>query len=130
MYETLGSPRTNCFALWEERGRSEQKARVGVSPPRPFGQPAHSRSGPPAKIAELEDSSVGVHQQVLGLDVAVTHPLGVDVGQAPEELVHVHLGGAGDGTAAAQLCPPGLQGPPALLSLAQNLSCCPRDLKL
>lgn len=49
----------------------------------------------PAKITELEDSSVRVHKQILGLDVTVTHTLGVDIGQAPEELVHVHLGWAG-----------------------------------
>lgn len=53
------------------------------------------RSDLPAKIAELEDSSVRVHKQILGLDVTVTHTLGVDVGQTPEELVHVHLGWAG-----------------------------------
>ena len=41
-----------------------------------------------AKIAELEDSSVRVHKQI---DVTVTDTLGVYVGQAPEELVHVHL---------------------------------------
>lgn len=62
----------------------------------PFEPPSTPRSGPPAKIAELEDSSVGVHQQVLGLDVTVTYTLGVDVGQAPEELVHVYLGQAED----------------------------------
>ena len=94
-------PRTNCFALWEEVGRGQQKARDGVPhTPHPFSHPAQPRPGPPATIAELEDSCVRVHQQVLGLDVTVTHPLGVDVGQAPEELVHVHLGWAGDSTTA------------------------------
>jgi hypothetical protein len=58
----------------------------------PTPNPGAPGKAPPAKIAELEDSSVGVHQKVLGLDVTVTHTLGVDVGQAPEELVHVYLG--------------------------------------
>ena len=47
----------------------------------------------PAKVAELENGRLWIHQQVLGLDISVTHALGVDVGQATEELVHVHLGG-------------------------------------
>lgn len=47
---------------------------------------------PPAEIAEFEDGGVGVHQEVLGFDVAVTDALGVDVGQAPKKLVHVDLG--------------------------------------
>lgn len=64
-----------------------------------FRHPTGCRADLPAKIAELEDSSVRVHKQILGLDVTVTHTLGVDVGQAPEELVHVHLGRAGQGTA-------------------------------
>jgi hypothetical protein len=60
-----------------------------------FRHPTGYRTDLPAKIAELEDSSVRVHKQILGLDVTVTHTLGVDVGQAPEELVHVHLGREG-----------------------------------
>lgn len=63
------------------------------------------RSDLPAKIAELEDCSVRVHKQILGLDVTVTHTLGVDVGQAPEELVHVHLGWAGHSSTAAPCFP-------------------------
>lgn len=47
----------------------------------------------PAKVAQLEDGSFRVHQQVLGLDVSVAHTLGMDVGQAAKQLVHVHLKG-------------------------------------
>lgn len=85
----MGSPRTNCFALWEKVGRVKHEIKLKTHP---FRLPTGSNSGLPAKIAELEDSSVRVHKQILGLDVTVTHTLGVDVGQAPEELVHVHLG--------------------------------------
>lgn len=45
----------------------------------------------PAKVTQLEDGSFRVHQQVLGLDVSVTHALGMDVGQTAKQLVHVHL---------------------------------------
>lgn len=45
----------------------------------------------PAKVTQLEDGSFWVDQQVLGLDVSVTNPLGVDVSQTAEQLVHVHL---------------------------------------
>lgn len=45
----------------------------------------------PAEVAELEHSGLGVQQQVLGLDVPVADPKRVDVGQAPEQLVHVQL---------------------------------------
>lgn len=71
----------------------------------PLQAPTGCRSDLPAKIAELEDSSVRVHKQILGLDVTVTHTLGVDVGQAPEELVHVHLGWAGHSSTPAHCFP-------------------------
>lgn len=45
----------------------------------------------PAEVAELEHGGLGVQQQVLGLDVPVADPKRVDVGQAPEQLVHVQL---------------------------------------
>ena len=45
----------------------------------------------PAEVTELQHGCLGVQQQVLGLDVTVTDPEGVDVGQAAEELVHVQL---------------------------------------
>ena len=48
-------------------------------------------SSPPAKVTELEHGCLRVQQQVLGLDVPMADPKGMDVGQAPEELVHVHL---------------------------------------
>lgn len=44
-----------------------------------------------AKVAELEDSGVGVEKEVLGLDVAVTDADRVDVCQGSQELVHVQL---------------------------------------
>mmetsp|Transcript_12686 Transcript_12686/g.54479 ORF Transcript_12686/g.54479 Transcript_12686/m.54479 type:complete len:328 (-) Transcript_12686:173-1156(-) len=44
-----------------------------------------------AKVAELELVRPRVHQQVLGLDVAVTDPAAVDVGQRPGHLVRVEL---------------------------------------
>ena len=52
-----------------------------------------SQAASPAEVAELEHGCLGVHQQVLGLDVPVAHALRVDVGQAAEQLVHVHLEG-------------------------------------
>lgn len=45
----------------------------------------------PAKVAEFEDACLGVEEEVLRLDVSVTHTVGVDVGQRPKQLVHVHL---------------------------------------
>lgn len=48
-------------------------------------------SGSPAKVTQLQDGSFRVHQQVLGLDVSVTHTLGMDVSQTAKQLVHVHL---------------------------------------
>lgn len=45
----------------------------------------------PAKVTQLEDGCLWVHQEVLGLDVSMTHALGMNIGQAPEQLVHVHL---------------------------------------
>lgn len=44
-----------------------------------------------SEIAQLQDTSVRVQQEVLGLDVAMTNSLGVDVGQRPEQLVDVEL---------------------------------------
>lgn len=95
----------------------------------------------PAKITELEDSCVRVHKQILGLDVTVTHALGVDVGQAPEELVHIHLGWAGHTRSAPANSPHSTLGPheatvhagwpmattPELL--APNFSACHNHLK-
>jgi hypothetical protein len=43
-----------------------------------------------AKITKIEDNINSVHH-VVELDAMVTHTLGVDVGQALEDLVHVHL---------------------------------------
>lgn len=45
----------------------------------------------PAKVTQLEDGSFWVDKQVLGLDVSVTHTLGMDVSQTAKQLVHVHL---------------------------------------
>ena len=42
-----------------------------------------------AEVAELELVGAGVHQQVLGLDVAVADAHGVDVPQSPAHL-HRH----------------------------------------
>lgn len=47
----------------------------------------------PAKVTEFQDGRLRVHQEVLGLDVSVTHTLGMDISQTAEQLVHVHLGG-------------------------------------
>lgn len=44
-----------------------------------------------AEIAQLEDATVGVEQEILGLDVAMTDALRVDVGECSEELVNVEL---------------------------------------
>lgn len=46
-------------------------------------------SGP--KVTEFEDSGGRVQQQVLGFDISVADPLGVDVGQGPEELIDIEL---------------------------------------
>lgn len=48
-------------------------------------------SGSPAKVAQLEDGRFRVDKQVLGLDVSVTHALGMDISQAAKQLVHVDL---------------------------------------
>lgn len=45
----------------------------------------------PAEVAEFEYSGLWIQQQVLGLDVPMADPKGMDVGQAPEQLVHVQL---------------------------------------
>lgn len=45
----------------------------------------------PAKVTELEHSSLWIEQQILGFDVPMADPKWVDVGQAPEQLVHVQL---------------------------------------
>lgn len=45
----------------------------------------------PAKVAELEHGGLWVQQQILGLDVPMTDPKRMDIGQAPEQLVHVQL---------------------------------------
>lgn len=51
----------------------------------------HSHCVLPAKVAEFENSSLWIQQQILGLDIPMTDPKRMDVGQAPEELVHVQL---------------------------------------
>lgn len=48
-----------------------------------------SRCISPAEVAELEHGGLWIQQQILGLDVPMTDPKRVDVGQAPEQLVHV-----------------------------------------
>lgn len=45
----------------------------------------------PAEVTELQYRCVRVHQQVLGLDVPMTHALGMDVSETAEQLVHVYL---------------------------------------
>lgn len=45
----------------------------------------------PAKVAEFENSGLWIQQQILGLDIPMTDPKRMDVGQAPEQLVHVQL---------------------------------------
>ena len=56
------------------------------------GRPAENQShSSPAKVAQLKDGSFGIDKQVLGLDVSVTHSLGMDVRQTAKQLVHVHL---------------------------------------
>lgn len=43
------------------------------------------------KVAELEDACSRVEEQVLGLDVPMTDPDGVNVGERSEKLVHVQF---------------------------------------
>lgn len=43
------------------------------------------------EVAELQNTSVGIQEQILGLDVSMADSLGVDVGQRPEKLVNVQL---------------------------------------
>ena len=45
----------------------------------------------PSKVAELEDAGFWVEQEVLRLDVPMTHPICMDVGQRAKQLVHVQL---------------------------------------
>lgn len=44
-----------------------------------------------AKIAQLQNATVGIEKQILRLNVAVTDALGVDVGQGSEELIDVEF---------------------------------------
>lgn len=44
-----------------------------------------------AKIAQFKNPTVGVEQEVLGLNVTVANALRVDVGQRSEELVSIQL---------------------------------------
>jgi len=44
-----------------------------------------------AEIAKLEDTTSGVEQQILGLDVSVADTLRVDVGERAEQLIDVKL---------------------------------------
>lgn len=106
------------------------RARVPTCPS--AAQHTPGQAHPPAKITELEDSCVRVHQQVLGLDVTVAHTLGVDVGQAPEELVHVHLGQTGQNSSPAlpTIAPPSQpQEPLQAHSLQLKNFCCLSVLK-
>ena len=51
-----------------------------------------------AKVTQFENPTVRIKQEVLWLDVTVADAIGVNVGQGPEELVHVQLDeGDGDG---------------------------------
>lgn len=52
-------------------------------------KPGHCVS--PAEVAEFENGGLWIQQQILGLDVPMTDPERMDVGQAPEQLVHVQL---------------------------------------
>lgn len=45
----------------------------------------------PAEVAEFENGGLWIQQQILGLDVPMTDPERMDIGQAPEQLVHVQL---------------------------------------
>lgn len=45
----------------------------------------------PAKVAEFQNSRLWIQQQILGLDVPMADPKWVDIGQTPEQLVHVQL---------------------------------------
>lgn len=45
----------------------------------------------PAKVTELENSRLWIQQQILGFDVPMADTKRVNVGQAPEELVHIQL---------------------------------------
>ena len=55
-----------------------------------IGFTAHQMLGA-AEVTQLEDACFRVKQQVLWLDVSVTHSQRVDVSQTPEQLVHVQL---------------------------------------
>lgn len=46
----------------------------------------------PAEVAEFQNGRLWIQQQILGLDVPMADPERVDVGQTPEQLVHVQLG--------------------------------------
>ena len=51
-----------------------------------------------AKVAQLENPTVRVEQEVLRFNVTVADTVRVDVGQGPKELIHVQLDkGDGDG---------------------------------
>lgn len=46
-----------------------------------------------AKVAQLEYGRLRIQQQVLGLDVTMADTERVDVGETPEQLVHIELRG-------------------------------------
>lgn len=45
----------------------------------------------PAKVTKFKHGRLRIQQKVLGFYVTMTDPEGMDVGQTPEELVHVQL---------------------------------------
>ena len=63
----------------------------------------------PSKVTELQDARLRIKEEVLGLDVSMTHSIGVDVRQRSEQLVHIELytpgkEGGGGATVALHQC--------------------------
>lgn len=64
---------------------------MSESPDRDAERPRQS------KVGELQDVVAAIEQQVLRLEIAVEHAVGVAVGNAPQNLVEVGLHGTAQG---------------------------------
>ena len=57
----------------------------------------------PAKVTELQDTTLRVKEEILRFDVPVAHAISVDVRQRTEQLIHVELG-EGEGEERGRNC--------------------------
>lgn len=74
-----------------ETGELEKRKKHSIKPANQETLDLEQERNRPAKVTEFEDGRLWVHQEVLRLDISVTHTLGMDISQTAEQLVHVHL---------------------------------------